>query len=180
MPRVYFVKKARKDNPVVKKGESYYWWQHAFKAKQYSKTMPTPSQLTGSSFLSELYALHESIQKGAYNSFDDMESNRDSIAEELQVMLEQCQESLDNMPDHLQDTSSAGELLNERIDALETAISEIESIDVEEEPEDWTDVIDDDDWDKMKDEEKEEYKTDWRNEKVMEYIQAIEDAWPEL
>lgn len=26
MPHVTFVKKARKDNPVAKKGESYYWW----------------------------------------------------------------------------------------------------------------------------------------------------------
>ena len=40
MPRVNFVKKARKDNPVVSKGESYYWWKYYFVPKMYSKSKP--------------------------------------------------------------------------------------------------------------------------------------------
>ena len=133
MPRVYFVKKARKDNPVAKRGESYYWWQHAFKPKQFSKTKPKPSQLTGSAFLSELYALQEEILGGMITDFDSMEDYQQDIVGRLTELQEQCQDSLDNMPDHLQDTSSAGELLTERIDALDGAISEIESYDTPDE-----------------------------------------------
>jgi len=50
MARANFVKKARKDNSVVKKGESYYWWKFAYGSKQYSKEAPSRSQLTQSGF----------------------------------------------------------------------------------------------------------------------------------
>jgi len=30
MARAHFVKKARKDNPVALKGESYWWWELRF------------------------------------------------------------------------------------------------------------------------------------------------------
>lgn len=48
MAKVHFVKSAQKDNPVAKKGESYYWWKPMVGgrggAKRYSKDRPsTPS-----------------------------------------------------------------------------------------------------------------------------------------
>ena len=59
MPRVHHVKSARKDNPVAKKGESYYWWKFRYGGKRYSKTprpgrwfpfsWPTPVAARGSS-----------------------------------------------------------------------------------------------------------------------------------
>ena len=46
-PRVHYVKSARKDNPVAKKGEPYYWWQSYCSPKQFSKTPPRPWSLVG-------------------------------------------------------------------------------------------------------------------------------------
>ena len=43
MPRVNYVKKARKNNPAVKRGESYFWWKFRYGGKQYSKTRPRQS-----------------------------------------------------------------------------------------------------------------------------------------
>ncbi len=59
MPRVTHVKKARKDNPVCKAGESYYWWKFRYGGKRYSLTRPRPSQLTQSAYFGGLRALCE-------------------------------------------------------------------------------------------------------------------------
>jgi hypothetical protein len=162
MARVYHVKKARKDNPVVKKGEEYWWWQHAFGRKQYSKTRPKRSQVQSSPFLSQLYALEEGFQDRKF-SFDDLETERDNFVAELETLRDECQDSLDNMPEHLQDTSASGELLNERIEILDSAISEIENINIPE--------IEDLDG---------ENEDEWKQEKVSEFTQELNDAWPEL
>lgn len=46
MGNIHFVKHARKDNPVAKKGESYWWWSIAYDSeKHYSKTKPTSQQI---------------------------------------------------------------------------------------------------------------------------------------
>jgi len=130
MPRVTHVKKARKDNPVAKAGEPYYWWQFAFGAKQYSKTPPKRSQLTQSGFLSNLYDLQDGLQ----NRFTDIDSIADdvqSFSDELEQIKDECQDSLDNMPEHLQEASASGELLTERIDLLEQWVSDVEAIDAE-------------------------------------------------
>jgi len=50
------------------------------------------------------------------------------IADDLSNIQDDCQDSLDNMPEGLQ-VGSAGELLQERIDTLGDVISELESID---------------------------------------------------
>lgn len=145
MPKVHHVKRARKDNPVAKKGEPYYWWQFAFGPKQYSKTPPKRSQLTQSSFLSQLYDLQDGMQERLQNvSLDTIQDVVTDLVDELQAMLDECQDSLDNMPEHLQEASSSGELLQERIDNLESWITDLENIDLEpdedlteEEKEDW-------------------------------------------
>ena len=51
-----------------------------------------------------------------------------SIADELGNIRDQCQDSLDNMPEGLQE-GDTGQLLQERIDTLDSVISELESID---------------------------------------------------
>lgn len=56
------------------------------------------------------------------------EDTAQSIADELDSIKDQCQDSLDNMPEGLQ-YGSTGELLQERIDCLDDVISELESID---------------------------------------------------
>ena len=180
MPRVHFVKKARKDNPVVKKGESYYWWQFAFSPRSYSKTKPTRSQLTKSSFLSQLYDLEDQIGNGSgqWTDFESIQSNIDELVDQLQSLADECQDSLDNMPEQLQESSQAGETLQERIDALEETISCIESYDVPELPENWADEVDE--WDEMDKDAREEYINEWKQEQGDEFLTYVTDNWPQL
>ena len=140
MPRVTFVKSARKDNTCVKQGESYYWWKFRFGGKRMSKTRPRQSQLTQSAYFGTLYGLMESIEDteieaGEESSVTDLAVD---IVGQLEELRDETQESRDNMPEALQDAPT-GELLQERVDALESAISEIESI---EDPDQWQEVRD--------------------------------------
>ena len=131
MPRVHFVKQARKDNPVAKKGESYYWWKFRFGGKRYSKTRPKRSQLTQSGFLSQLYDLNDRLDNLSASSIEELESEVNDIAEEYANLGQECQDSLDMMPDHLQESSSSGELLQERIYGCEEANESLASMDFE-------------------------------------------------
>ena len=128
MPRVTFVKSARKDNPVCKKGESYYWWKFRYGGKRYSLTRPRQSQLTQSAYFSALYSMQETVEDTEVNDNDDFTTLRDEIASELDNLRDETQGSLDNMPESLT-YSPTGELLQERVDALENAQSEVESMD---------------------------------------------------
>ena len=133
MPRVYYVKRARKKNQVADVGEPYYWWKFAFGPKMFSKTPPKRSQLTRSEFLSNLYDL----QDGLANRFTDLDTIEDDIQElidELNDMQDQCQDSLDNMPEHLQETSEAGQTLQERIDNIDYWVNDLEQIDKDVDP----------------------------------------------
>jgi len=133
MPRVNFVKRARKDNPVVKKGESYYWWKFRFGPKQYSKTYPKRSQLTQSSFLSQLYDLEDELEKsiGEATTTEELQEIVEGMKGDIEQLTYEVQESLENMPEHLQDSSDSGMMLQERIDSLESWHSELENIDFE-------------------------------------------------
>lgn len=128
MARANFVKKARKDNPAVKKGESYYWWQFRHGPKRYSKTRPRPSQLTQSPYYSTIRSLVEQCEDAIVTDEDQAEELRDAMRDELETAQSECQDSLDNMPDSLQ-YSPTGELLQERIDACDNAISELDMLD---------------------------------------------------
>ncbi len=138
MPRVLH-RKARKDYPAagIVKGDMYY---HAR-----LKTGPASgivlrqlkpfrrSQLTRSSFLGSLYDIEDDQTEA--QCVEDCRS----LAERYTNLGAECQESLDNMPENLQETDT-GQLLTERIEACEAAAEEIESafgeIDDEEKPTD--------------------------------------------
>ena len=140
MPRVTFVKSARKDNKCVKQGESYYWWKFRFGGKRMSKTRPRPSQLTQSAYFGTLYGLTEYIEDFNVEPGEEgiIEELRDEVTSQLEELRDTTQESRDNMPEALQDAPT-GELLQERVDGLESAISEIEGI---EEPDQWQEARD--------------------------------------
>ena len=124
MPRVTHVKKARKDHPrgLYKAGDSYYWWKFRNGGKQVSLTPPQPWQLTQSPFKQSLYKLQAEMDALTDSSDpDELETFIDQVRE----MGEECQESLDNMPDSLQ-YSPSGELLQERIDAADSAADEMD------------------------------------------------------
>jgi hypothetical protein len=122
------VKRAQKDNPVVKKGESYWWWKFRYGSKRYSKERPKASQLTQSAFLSQLYTIEETI--AAMSTIDDIE-NMETVIEEIGCMRDECEYSLENMPEHLQETSDSGQLLQQRMDDLDVWLQELESIELE-------------------------------------------------
>lgn len=125
MPRLHYVKRARKKNPVAEIGESYYWWKFRFGAKRYSKERPRRSQLTQSGFLSTLWDLEDNLP-------DEIDEARaQELIQELEDLASECQDSLDNMPYHLQEASTSGQLLQERIDDIEDWTIEIDGIDWE-------------------------------------------------
>jgi len=160
MPKVNFVKKARKDYPDlgIKKGDSYFWWKFNFGPKMVSKTAPRRSQLTRSPFLSALYDLEDEINSFTPQEPSDIESLRDDVISQLEEMKSECENNLENIPEQLRESSQAGQQLQERIDALEQSISDMESISMETEFEN--------------DEDKET--------KIQEALEAMNDAFPSL
>ena len=134
MARANFVKKARKDYPEsnIKKGESYYWWKFRFGGKYKSKTPPRRSQLTQSGFLSGLCDLEDGMSERLSGiGHEEISGVVEELTSEIECLRDECQDSLDNMPEHLQESSDSGMLLQERIDALEDWISNLENIEVE-------------------------------------------------
>jgi len=128
MTRAIFVKKAQKDYPEhsIKKGESYYWWKFRFGGKHFSKTAPKASQLTQSGFLQTLYDIQERIEGVGVD--EDLDSFLTEVKSDLESLRDECQSSLDNMPQHLQESSSSGEMLTNRIDALGSFMDELDGI----------------------------------------------------
>lgn len=168
MARAIFVKKAQKDNKEagIKAGESYYWWSFKRGGKRYSKTPPKRSQLTQSNFYGSVYDLEDDIIANA-TADDGLAGVRDEVTAALQDIADQCQESLDNMPEGLQQ-GSTGELLQERIDAMESAISEFDGLELDE-PSD-----DDLDWPEK---EKDESDADYEKRKEAERETVIREFW---
>mgnify|MGYP001601664161 CR=1 FL=1 len=138
MAKATHVMRSRKDIPEgvcgikggIPKGTSYYWWKFKRFGKRFSLTPPKRSQLTRSSFYSAIYDLEDAvISKAGAN--DLLQSIRDDVVSSLEDVRDECQNSLDNMPDGLQQ-GPTGELLQERIDAMDSAISEFEDLELEE------------------------------------------------
>ena len=195
MATANFVKKARKDYPDagIKKGESYWWWKFNFSNHRHmSKTKPSRSQLTNSPFYSELFDLVDGFSLDVDGMVDgrngettpevpsvegiqsEIETQVEEIRSQLEELQSQQQESLDNMPDHLQESSDSGIMLQERIDALESAMGDLDSVQLDvEEFDDWKENngVDEDNYD----EKVEEYKEHLRQE-ISNVESEIQDA----
>lgn len=170
MTRSHHVKKSRKQHKadngdVIPKGASYYWWKFNFSGVVHkSITTPLPSQLTQSGFLSQVYALTEGAP---WSEPDALEDERDSFIEEIEGIKDEVEDSLQNMPEHLQETSSSGELLTERIEMLEQWKDELDCID-------FSDIPDEDDFVKSPDQQSyEEALEEWGNDKISE-LEGVE------
>lgn len=130
MPRVYSVKKARKDHGNgIKKGDSYYFWTFMHGPTMKSKTYPKPSQLTRSEYLSQGYGIQESLDR-LFQTFDDIEGDVEQVKDELEQLRDETQEKYDNQPPGLQE-GDTGQLLQERADLVDELISRIEDIEME-------------------------------------------------
>lgn len=126
MARVHHVKKARKDNPVAKKGESYYWWKPRVNGRggaiRYSKTYPSRSQTTQSEFLSAAYDIADASIPGCENA-----DGFRAVAEEIRTLGQEQQDKFDNMPEGLQQ-GDTGQLLEERAYECESWADELDRI----------------------------------------------------
>lgn len=132
MPRVTSVKRSRKtftagDGVKIEKGCSYFHWKFNFGPKCTSSTYPDKRQLTRSGYLISMYDIEDKIT--AIVTDESIEDQIQEVVDELEILRDEQQDSLDNMPEHLQESSASGELLQERIDSLENTISEFENID---------------------------------------------------
>lgn len=137
MPRVHYVKSARKDNPVAKTGEPYYWWKANWGPKRFSKTRPKPSQLTNSEYLSGAMSIGEDLQEALNNagSVEDVKTAVEEAIGRIEEIRDETQDKLDNMPDGLKE-GPTGELLQNRVDAMEEWQNELEALDTDVEPDD--------------------------------------------
>lgn len=138
MARVHAVKSARKDHDDcgVKKGESYYWWEiktgPASGIKRCSKTYPPQSQLTNSPFYQGVYSIIEDINSvSSVENSAELQSLVEGWVSDIQQIADECEESYNNMPDNLRDTSDTGTMPQERKENLEEWIREIESTDLD-------------------------------------------------
>lgn len=174
------------DTIFIARGESYYWWQFQNSPKQYSKTRPRASELTQSTYYSTLYSIVEQIEDFSTDSSEELSEFAERIKTELEDLRDTTQESYDNMPENLQYSPTA-DLLQERVDFLESGIYEIESIDFDYEEEDEEELkqtiadeqgIDTniDGWENelesLVDEKRQELEAEWVKEKLEE-LQAI-------
>lgn len=130
--KVHHVKSARKPDPKygIQVGDSYYWWKFRYRSIIKSKTYPKQSQLTQSPFLSQMYTIQEDMIETIEFS-DTLESDVECIINELRMLQEECESSLENMPEQLQEGSYTGTMLIERIEALDEMINEFEGIECE-------------------------------------------------
>lgn len=169
MPRVNFVKKARKDNPVCKKGESYYWWKFRYGGKHYSLTHPKQSQLTQSDKLSRLYSCSENVQDlSSYVSMHDYDEVADFLreqADEAREVASEYEDAADAKEEYFPDS---GEEIREKAyaaesfaDELETLADEVENLpddeSIKEEFEDEIDGLNQDEIEEFINQKREEY-----------------------
>lgn len=129
MPRVHRVKKARKDNPVAKKGEPYYWWKFAYSPKRFSLTYPKASQLTNSNKLSRYYEAQENVAAlDASASIDGLVEELETIAESVREIGEEYQESADNITTYFEGGSPVAEECEEKAYACEATAESIDDV----------------------------------------------------
>lgn len=130
MTKLNYVKNARKDYPEagIKAGEDYYWWKFRFGSIQRSKIKPPRSRLTQSAYFGAVYDLQDNFGLDNGLNPDDLQSEIEETVNSISEIRDECESSLDNMPESLRDSDS-GTLLQERIEACDSAISELEGID---------------------------------------------------
>ena len=132
MPKVQKINKAGKDYPEfgIKKGETHYVWSIKLQRGgivRRSKTYPRQSQLTMSDYKVQAHQLNERIEDFDTDVAADVEAFRDEIVEDATALRDEQQEKLDAMPEGLQQ-GPTGEQIQERIDALEAFIDELENL----------------------------------------------------
>jgi hypothetical protein len=171
MPRINYVPKARKDQgqcgkcgKPLPKGCEYRWikFRRGSKRKRCtdSKCNWRGSELTQSEKIGNARAAGEALEDTLNaQGFgpEDLESARDEFVSAVEEVIDLCQESLDAMPEGLQDSSDSGQTLQQYIDDLETWKGEAEDLDFE-----------DFDYDEDSDDDEDNQRDAWFEEKRSE------------
>jgi hypothetical protein len=134
MPRAHHIK-AAKDYPAegITKGSMYYKWKiktgprsgHVYR----SNTPPKPQQLTTSSYKINVYGIQDSISELVhFSDVSGLEGAVEDIKSSIDDLISEVQGNLDNMPEGLQQ-GDTGQMLQERIDALQQWADEFDSLD---------------------------------------------------
>lgn len=136
MPRVHHVKKARKDNPAVSKGQPYYHWQRYRSRKQYSATYPKRSQLTSSGKLATIYDAEDNVGNFAIDSSDrdcllmslqGFEGAVREAGESFREVGEEYNESADNLEEYFSGSQQIDDI-REKAEACETAADDADTL----------------------------------------------------
>lgn len=138
--------------PDIEPGDTYYRWKFRGSDWQRSKTYPDRKQLTRSAFLIEAYELDDRYQSMSSDlsepdEVDVLINEITEIADGVRTLGEGAQESLENMPESLQDSSPVADLLQERMDGCETWAEELDQVasDLETFRDDWNQLLEDKD-----------------------------------
>lgn len=146
MPKVTHVKSARKDNPAVKKGESYYHWAFFRGAKHYSRTPPKQSQLTQTK-MSAVYSVQEEIEGfsfGTCTTLDEFSNAKDVAVDflneqmsELEEPRDGYEESAENIREAFTESPTADECeekseqIQEYMDLIEEKAGDCEGVEID-------------------------------------------------
>lgn len=151
-----------KSGRTILKGEEYWRLERAFRKPQI-RALEHPfkrSETTGSEYLSRVWDLIDGLYLP--DDLEALEGIKDDLVAELEGLKDELEDNLNNMPDHLQDTSDSGILLSERIEALESAIDDLEDLDF------------DFDYEGDYDEDDEEYEDDYQEE-IDSFVDELKD-----
>lgn len=118
-----------KDEILVHKGDTYYWWQFQFGPKHLSATRPRRSALTQSAHLGAIWDIEDDL--AALTEADVDDGFLDPFISEIESEREACEEALENMPEGLRESSASGETLQQYIEALQEWQEELEGVDME-------------------------------------------------
>lgn len=128
MSIVHFVKYARKENPIAKIGEPYYWCHFKNEDEpRFFKTRPTINDVTEPEFLSQANELNDQLFLLEARNIKELQESVSDFADEFRTLALSQQEEYNNLPESLKDSPS-GTLLQERADHCEDIADQLESL----------------------------------------------------
>lgn len=190
MARVNEVKKSRKEQKcsgcgkIIPVGSPYKWI-----AFNYGPTVVRcctcgfkPYETTSNEYLREVgrikYEYEESIN--TCDNIEDLENVVEDLKGELETVRDELEEKRDNLPEQFQ-YSGPGEVIEERIDNLDSVLSDLENVDFDFDPTSYEDWLADsyDGWQEEREAERreelgEEY-FEYNEENDPDYLEDIEE-----
>lgn len=184
MSKIHRVEKSRKEQKCSKCGKAipvgsaYIWSQPRYMGKiiRCVTCGLKPYETSSSEYVRTVGNLQEHWQ----DDYGIGEDTVDEIVSALEELKESCEAALDNMPDSLRESSPTAELLEGRMDQLETTIDALQDIDLDELRADCEDVeyedYDDEDDDENDVTEDEYAEDEWSEELKQNFCECVDEA----